>query len=550
MIEKYSPFNPPANYWGRSWKSLLQLILNGLTKSFIVVSCFYWVKNLSSQIRLQETIQINTILYLLLSALLIILLRLHERYTAEKMSQKYINAVRSSLLKRLMRVSIREIQSKTIGNLSSRLAGDLSAIKRWLSLGMSRLITHSILIAVVIGLIMSINSTLGIIIAFAILILSSLTMYLGYHLKASIKLVRTNRIKINSLLVERLSAISAIRAMGQEKKEIILIKKHARKLEKNIAKQGIYLGMLRGVGDASSIVLISLFFSFNIINNNHLSVEDITALISIILFLNSPIRELGRVLEYYQGAKLSINKIHELYQYNRIVRGKTMQQKMKHRSGVVNVKNLNLKGLFVNFNLNIKAGEHVALLGKNGSGKSTLFELLLGLIKPDSGYLKVNGVLPLKMLPSEKARHIGTVGTDVILLKGSLKNNLQYRVENVNEEDLKSAIETCQLQPLINKLSNGINTKIREHGKNFSAGEKARISLCRAILTSPSILLLDEPENYLDSKGLAIIKKLIVNYSGTLIIATHNNELIKLCQRSVVLGSQKISGSKLSQLIK
>jgi ABC-type bacteriocin/lantibiotic exporter with double-glycine peptidase domain len=374
-------------------------------------------------------------------------------------------------------------------------------------------------------------------------------MVIGSRLKHSIKQVRTNRISIHSLLVERLSAITTIKAMGQEQKEINKINNQANKLEQNIARQGIFLGLLRGVGDASALILISLFFGFNIFSNQALSVDEITALISIILFLNSPIRELGRVQEYYQGAKLSLNKVQELYKYSRIVRGRQAQQKMRHYNGTVRVKNLHLENIFNGLNFNIKAGEHVALTGKNGSGKSTLLELLLGLIKPDQGTISINGITPMKMLAHEKAKHLGTVGLNIVLLKDSLKNNIKYRHSKLSNKEIRAAIKLCQLEKLVKKLPKGINSTVNESGKNFSSGEKARLSLCRAIVASPSILLLDEPENYLDAEGLTIIKKLIKTYTATLIIATHNKELIQLCQRRINLDKYR-NKSETLQILK
>jgi len=304
------------------------------------------------------------------------------------------------------------------------------------------------------------------------------------------------------------------------------------------------------VGDASALILISLFFGFNIFSNQALSVDEITALISIILFLNSPIRELGRVQEYYQGAKLSLNKVQELYQITRIVRGRQSQQKMHHYNGTVRVKNLYLENTFNGLSFNLKAGEHVALTGKNGSGKSTLLELLLGLIKPDQGSIRINGISPVKMLAHEKAKHLGTVGLNIVLLKNSIKNNIKYRHSKLSNKEMQSAIKLCQLERLIEKSPQGINSTVNESGKNFSSGEKARLSLCRAITASPSILLLDEPENYLDTEGLKIIKKLIKTYDATLVIATHNKELIQLCQRQINLDRHQNQSKNLKILKK
>jgi len=532
MENKFSPFNPPANFWKKSKFSIMQLIANGLLKSFVVVGSYYWVKNLASQIRGKQEVDVINIVYLLIAAALVIALRVHERYVSEKMSQSYINSIRSSVLKRLMRASVRDIQAKTIGNLSSRLAGDLSALKRWLSLGISRLITHSLLLVLTTMLIFKINASLGLTIMITIIALIAISVYFGSYLKNSIKLVRRNRIAIHSLLVERLSSLPMIRAMGKEGREVARINKQAQKLERNIAKQGVFLGLLRGIGDSSSLILISAFFVFNGLNNQILTLGEITALISIILFLNSPIRELGRLQEYYQGAKLSISKIQELYAIPRIVRGKSALQEIGKKSaslGRIVFRGVTVKDTFKHLSVNAKKGEHIALTGTNGSGKSTLIQIILGLIKIDSGSVRVNGNSPNKTSSSDRATHIGYASAEAGLIRGTLLENLTYR-KNQSQE-LKKLLSFCQLNELVGTLPRGLKTKVLENGKNLSSGEKARILLFRALLGTPAILILDEPESYLDKQGLEIIKSLLIEYKGTIVMATHNSELIKLCHK-------------------
>lgn len=531
MNARLTPFNPPAQFWAHSWASIAQLIVNGLLKSILVIASYYSVKAVSTGMRSGQMINPSLLLILLSIAMLMVVLRVHERYTSEKMSQRYINRIRSGLLKRIMRASVRTIQNKTIGNLSSRLAGDLSAIKRWLSLGISRLVTHSLLLMITTLLIFNINFSLGIYITLTLFSLIFASALVGHYLKNSIRNVRKNRIKIHSLLVERLSLMTTIRAMGKEQQEVRKINKQAKRLENNVSKQGIFLGILRGIGDASSLVLIAVFFGFHHFNQNALSLDEMTALISIILFLNAPIRELGRIQEYYQGANLSLNKLQELYAIPRIIRGKSALQKATDNNGTVYIKHLKLAGVFNHLNLQAKTGEHIAITGKNGAGKSTLIQLLLGLIKADSGTVRVNGLRPQLSMPSDRSTHIGVCGANIRIIKTTLKNNLTYRIKTYQQGDFDALLDYCQLHELINKLPHGLDTKVTENGNNFSSGEKARISLFRALLGHPSLLILDEPENYLDSVGLSLIKSLLSTYAGTVLIATHHSALIALCDK-------------------
>ena len=190
-----------------------------------------------------------------------------------------------------------------------------------------------------------------------------------------------------------------------------------------------------------------------------------------------------------------------------------------------------MSDVFNNLNLQAKTGEHIAITGKNGAGKSTLIQLLLGLIKADSGTVSVNGLRPHLTIPSDRSTHIGVCGANFRIIKNTLKNNLTYRIKTYQQADFDALLNYCQLQELIKKLPQGQNTKVTENGNNFSSGEKARISLFRALLGHPSLLILDEPENYLDALGLTIIKSLLSTYPATILIATHHPELISLCDK-------------------
>ena len=544
MNTPYTPFSPPAHFWKQSGWSLFQLVMNGLIKSALVIASYFLIKSASAGIRSDSLVYSESVWILSLVAFSFIILRVHERYTSEKMSQKYINRVRSVLLKRLMRASVRSVQTMSVGAMSSRLGGDLSAVKKWLSLGIARLISHGLLLSIISLLIININLYLGLVMLFSMALLVAVSMIIGKQLKTSIKSVRKNRIKIHSMLVERLSSIITIRAMGQELSEIKKINRNADKLKQSVSENGFWLGLLRGLGDASSLILICMVFAFQATGGHPLNVDEMMALISIILFINSPIRELARVHEYYQGAEVSLKKLKEIFSIPRIVRGSSKTREVKENFGEVTLRNVKFSKVFKGLSLRAKAGEHVAITGKNGSGKSTLLHLITGLVKQESGTIKVNGVNPRLTNTSAKSAHIGFCGADTNLIKSTLFRNLTYRGVNYSKNEFNELLTFCQIDEISSQLPKGLNTIVKEGGRNFSSGEKCRISLFRAMLGRPEILILDEPENYLDNNGFEIVKKILRDYQGTVLIATHNKELISLCNKKWQLDRERQSNIK------
>lgn len=190
----------------------------------------------------------------------------------------------------------------------------------------------------------------------------------------------------------------------------------------------------------------------------------------------------------------------------------------------------------------IKAGEHVAILGRNGSGKSTLEKLILGLYEPESGSVLVDGVDIRQIDPSELRRKIGYVPQDVSMFFGTLKENITTGFPHAEDQQIIKAANLSGLAGFINTHPAGFHMQVGERGQLLSGGQRQSIAIARALISDPPILVLDEPTGSLDHTSEETIKQNLIQFTKgkTLLVVTHRSSLLALADRIIVVDGGKI----------
>ncbi|MFK7114530.1 ABC transporter ATP-binding protein [Flavobacterium oreochromis] len=196
-----------------------------------------------------------------------------------------------------------------------------------------------------------------------------------------------------------------------------------------------------------------------------------------------------------------------------------------------------------NISFEIKKGETVAFVGPSGSGKTTLVKLLVGLYKPNEGNIAYNNINETEVELLEIRKQLGFVTQDAQLFSGTIKENLLFVKPDATDEELLSALQQASCQNLLNRAENGINTTIGEGGIKVSGGEKQRLSIARAILRNPNLLIFDEATSALDSITEEAINETIKSISNndriTVLIA-HRLSTIMHADKIFVLEKGKI----------
>lgn len=200
------------------------------------------------------------------------------------------------------------------------------------------------------------------------------------------------------------------------------------------------------------------------------------------------------------------------------------------------------KHVVKDFNLSVKEGERIAVVGSSGSGKSTLMNLLIGLLSPTEGRILIDGV-PLDEMPMQKYRRfISVVPQNSILFSGSIRDNITYGLSRYSEKALLRAVEDADLNEFLPSLPNGLDSQVGEHGDKLSGGQKQRVSIARALIRNPRILIMDEATSALDNVAEYHVQKAIdrlVKERTTFIVA-HRLSTIRNADRIVVMEEGKM----------
>jgi ATP-binding cassette, subfamily C, bacterial LapB len=190
----------------------------------------------------------------------------------------------------------------------------------------------------------------------------------------------------------------------------------------------------------------------------------------------------------------------------------------------------------------INPGERVAILGRNGSGKTTIEKLIAGLYEPTAGTVLLDGIDIRQLDPAEMRRNMGYVSQDVKLFFGSLRDNIAMGAPHASDEAIIEAVRLSGLTDFVNQHPLGLAMPVGEYGQLLSGGQRQSVSIARALLNDPPILLMDEPTGSMDHTSEEEFKRNMVQFAAhkTLLVITHRTSLLELVNRIIVIDSGKI----------
>ncbi|MEO1018483.1 MAG: type I secretion system permease/ATPase [Pseudomonadota bacterium] len=201
----------------------------------------------------------------------------------------------------------------------------------------------------------------------------------------------------------------------------------------------------------------------------------------------------------------------------------------------------NLKAV-AGLSFSIKAGEKVGVVGRIGSGKSTIGKLILGLYEPDQGAILLDGTELRQIDPADRRRNIAAVPQDVVLFRGSIRDNIQIGVPGTSDAALMRAAEISGVQEFVGRHPEGFDADVGERGEVLSGGQRQAVALARALITDAPILVFDEPTSAMDNGAENRLKTRLTAYMAqrTMVLITHRASLLSLVDRLLVLDNGRL----------
>lgn len=463
---------------------------------------------------------------LIACALSLLGLRAAERRDAERMGQRYAAELRLVLFDHLARVSPREIQRRRQGTLMLRFVGDLKAMRQWISLGLARAIVAGLCISGIEVALLFVDPRLAAASLLALALCALMTSLLAERTRSATREARYRQSMLAANVSEKVTSMAVLQLFGQIQRERQRIVRQAARLEQATASQAQYSALLRAIGDTAALLASGavLLTGGWLAVNGALSTGEVIAAMVLAGMQAPALRDLGLALGYRASAEVSREKIRQFLSRHPRIDDSPGATPLIASSGRLEFRNVTLSGVIENASAIAEPGRITLIRGANGSGKSTLLALAARLIQPDSGEILLDNQ-PLAAHRIESVRRcIGMVGPDLPLLRGSLEANLCYRWPQAPAHELSRIRTLCGIDELAATLPQGLQTRIDEGGRNLSPGQRQRVLLARALLGTPSLLLLDEADANLDPQAEACLDEILASYPGCVLMVSHRQQ--------------------------
>lgn len=521
----------------RRWM-MTRLVANGLLQAGVMISTAWLVKTtFDGYITPGDAEPELSLLWcglgLAAMSIAIAMLRMWEQIDAERMGQDYTHEVRVGLFNHMSRLSPRVLQRRSRGGVLLRFIGDLTALKQWVSLGVARLTVAGITTVVTLVMLSMLNATLALVVGTALAAGAMVAYILGGWLQNAVRETRLRRARLAANVGEKIASLAVVQVFGQSRREMRRVRRQSEYLMQAMVGRARAVGAFRGLIELTAAVASggALLVGAALVSWGEITAGTVVAAMSIVGLLVPAMRDLGRVQEYWHGAVVSREKISDFIAMPRLGRPSAEALVLPPGPGELCFENVSTVAGGAVLNATAMAGQVVALVGPNGAGKSTLLSLGARLIDPVQGVVRLDGY-DIRQLDTASLRQaVGMMTPDLPLLRGSIQRNLCYRWPSAPEQYLEQARSLCGIDEILASLPMGSDTRVTEDGANLSLGQRQRIGLARAILGNPRLLLLDEVDANLDPGAAWALRKVLMEYPGTILMATHQLEWVRMADQ-------------------
>ena len=493
-------------------------------------------------------------LKIIISILLIIyildnLFKLFQEYLVVGISQRIVFNIRKDLFNKFQSLPVIFFDTTTHGELMSRITNDIDNISTTISQSTVQLMSSivNIIGSLVMMLYLSIPMTIASMITIPLVYL--LTKTITKKTRVLFKEQQISLGKLNSQIEETIGGISVVKAFGKEEKVV----------EEFIAENNV----LRDVGYKAQIWSGFLMPVMNVINNlgfgviavfggvlavrGEISVGTISSFIFYSKQFTRPLMEIAATFNTLQSGIAGAERVIEILDEEEERKDLDTAIEVEDINGDVEFKNVSFEykagePVLKEVSFKIEAGTNIALVGPTGAGKTTIVNLLTGFYEVEIGEILIDGI-NIKDYKKDNLRNMfGMVLQDTYLFSGTIRENIKYGKLDATDEEIIRAAKMSRAEDFINKLPDGYDTILTEGGTNLSQGERQLLAISRAILSNPSILILDEATSSVDTRTEFKIQEAMVKLmeNRTTFIIAHRLSTIRDADTIMVIDKGQI----------
>lgn len=474
-----------------------------------------------------------------------------QAYFLAVVEQGMIKDIRNQAYVHLHKLPMSFFKNERTGNLISRIINDVNVIQNSVSAVFLNLIREPLTILVFLGIALSISWHLTlfslIVLPFSIGIIS----WIGLILRKHSGMLQEKMSDITNVLHETISGVKIVKAFGMEEYENKKFKKET---------QGFFKLILRIVrirNSASPIteflsVIVGIFLIYYggrlVLEDGTLKASEFLTFLFAIFQLMPPIKELSSVNNRMQESSAAADRVFEILDTKPTIKNVENPKPLKHFDHKVDFVNVSFhyddsdELVLQNLDFTVNKGEIIAIVGSSGSGKTTLVDLLPRFFDPTGGQILIDGIDTKEVYIEDLRKLMGIVTQETVLFNDSIRNNIAYGLDGFSLDKIIEAAKAANAHNFIMDFPKGYDTIVGERGAKISGGQRQRLSIARALLVNPPIMIFDEATSALDSESEILVQEAIdrLMYDRTTFVIAHRLSTIRNASRIIVLDKGKI----------
>lgn len=479
--------------------------------------------------------------------LLYALCSLIQSLLSAHLSQHIVKRMREELFDKIVNLPVKYLDTHPHGDIMSRMTNDVENISNTISQSLSSLVSGILTIAGTVAMMVYLCWQLALLSCVTVILTVIVTKVLSGYMRHFFVKRQILLGTLNSTTEENITGYKTVVAYNRQDDVI----REFNDTSDALTKTGImaeilggFMGPLMNVINNIGFVIIAAFGGYFAIHGI-VSVGMISAFIVYARQFGRPINEIANLYGQIQTAIAGAERVFSIMdEKEEEKQGKTSMPKGK---GVVNFEHVDFsyvpeKQVLYDFNLEVRAGHKVALVGATGSGKTTVVNLLMRFYEISAGKISIDGVDIRDIGMDELRKNIAIVLQDTVLFSDTIRNNIKYANLDAEEEKMKQAAATANCGRMIERMEQGYDTILSEGGQNLSQGQRQLLSIARAVLADPKILILDEATSSVDTRTEKHIQDAMVNLmkDRTSLIIAHRLSTIQDADFIVVLDGGRI----------
>ena len=464
------------------------------------------------------------------------------------LSQNIVSRMRKDLFLNIVNLPIRYLDANSHGDIMSRMTNDIENISTTVSQSMSSLFSGILTVIGTVVMMVVLCPRLAALSCVTVILTIVATKLLSKAMRIFFKKRQVILGQLNGNVEEMVTGYRTVVAYNRQNAVV----KDFDNVSDELTRVGIIAEILGGsMGPVMNVVnnvgfvIIAAFGGYFAINNI-ISIGVISAFIVYARQFGRPIDELAQIYGQIQTAVAGAERVFEVM--DEPLEDKSGKKNMDDLKGIIRFKNVNFsytkeKQVLYDFNLEVKAGQKVALVGSTGSGKTTVVNLLMRFYDVDSGEILIDDVNIKDIDCDSLRRNTAIVLQDTVLFADSIENNLRYSNSSATDEQMYMAARMSNCDSMIRKMPQGYDTQLMSEGENISQGQRQLLSIARAFLAQPKILILDEATSSVDTRTEKHIQDAMVKLmkDRTSLIIAHRLSTIQDADLIVVMDEGRIA---------